>query len=49
MVLAGYYAVYILTPMDLQWHLDSSLERLLMHFWPSALLLAGLAARNNFR
>jgi hypothetical protein len=42
-VLAGYCAVYVLTPMDLQWHLSSSLERLLMHFWPSALLLAGLA------
>src|ERR1700754_2832572 len=42
-VLAGYYAVYLTTPMDLRWHLDSSLERLLMHLWPSFLLLLGVA------
>jgi len=33
-----YYAVYLSTPHDLEWHLKSSLDRLCMHLWPSALL-----------
>ena len=43
--LAGYYAVYVITPMELRWHIDSSLDRLLLQVWPSALLLAGLAVQ----
>lgn len=35
----GYFAVYILTPHDLDWHLRTSLSRLIMHLYPSALLL----------
>jgi hypothetical protein len=46
-VLLGYGAVYVLTPMDLQWHLDSSLSRLYLHLWPTFLLLAGLIAAEN--
>jgi len=38
----GYYAVYLTTPMDLRWHLGSSLPRLYLQIWPSALLLTGL-------
>lgn len=38
LMLAGYYAVYLLSPQDLAWHLDSSLVRLLMQLWPLALL-----------
>ena len=33
----GYISVYILTPFDLVWHLSTSLDRLLMQLWPSAL------------
>ena len=33
-MLAGYFAVYILTPHDLNWHLATSLERLLAQLWP---------------
>jgi hypothetical protein len=43
LMLAGYYAVYLLTPFDLAWHLDSSLVRLLLQLWPMALLAWGLA------
>jgi hypothetical protein len=42
---AGYYVVYLITPLDLQYHLSSSLDRLMIHLWPSFLLLVGLAAR----
>ncbi|PYU90908.1 MAG: hypothetical protein DMG08_16640 [Acidobacteria bacterium] len=46
-VLAGYYAVYLITPIPLQVHLDSSLNRLLIHLWPSFLLVLGLMARSK--
>jgi 4-amino-4-deoxy-L-arabinose transferase-like glycosyltransferase len=30
----GYFFVYILSPLDLTWHLGSSLDRLLLQIWP---------------
>lgn len=36
----AYYAVYVLTPRELTWHLSTSLNRLLMHAWPSIVFLA---------
>ena len=44
LMLAGYYGVYLLTPWDLKWHLDSSLVRLLLQLWPAALFFWCLAA-----
>jgi len=35
----GYCAVYVLTPHDLEWHLGTSLGRLILHIFPSALFL----------
>lgn len=43
LMLAGYYAIYLLTPMDLRWHLDYSLVRLLLQLWPAAILFWCLA------
>lgn len=43
-MLAGYYFVYLMSPQDLGWHLDSSLVRLLLQLWPLALLGWCLAA-----
>lgn len=43
LMLAGYYAVYLITPWDLAWHLDSSLVRLLLQLWPLAIFLWSLA------
>ena len=37
-MLGGYYVVYLLSPHDLAWHLDTSLVRLLLQLWPLALL-----------
>jgi hypothetical protein len=42
-VLVGYYWVFVLTPLDLRYHLDTANFRLYFHVWPSVLLLAGLA------
>ncbi len=46
-VLAGYYVVYLTTPIELQVHLGSSLNRLLTHLWPSFLLVLSLMARGK--
>ena len=46
MMLVAYYAIYVITPMDLNWHLESSMDRLLLHLWPLCLLLAGMTARS---
>jgi hypothetical protein len=41
-VLSGYYCIYVFTPLGLDYHLNTSYYRLLMHIWPAMLLLAGL-------
>jgi hypothetical protein len=35
----GYFAVYLITPYDIYWHLRFSLGRLLLQLWPSAVFL----------
>jgi hypothetical protein len=39
-VLAGYFFTFVITPLDLAWHLNTSLGRLYVQLWPSFLLLA---------
>lgn len=34
--LVGYFAIYVTTPQDLDWQLNTSLPRLLLHVWPLA-------------
>lgn len=38
LMLGGYFVVYITTPADLEWHIATSAERLLLHVWPLGLL-----------
>jgi dolichyl-phosphate-mannose-protein mannosyltransferase len=35
----GYFAVYVITPNDLYWHLRFSLNRLFLQVWPAAIFL----------
>lgn len=35
----GFHVTYVTTPHDLTWHLDNSLDRLMLQLWPSFLLL----------
>jgi len=44
--MTAYFAIYVITPLELNDHLASSLSRLMMHVWPGCLLLAGMTARN---
>jgi hypothetical protein len=39
----GYFAVFLITPYDIHWHLRFSLVRLFLQLWPSALFLSFLA------
>jgi hypothetical protein len=38
LMFVGYMVIYLTTPRRLAWHLATSLDRLLMHLWPIALL-----------
>src|SRR5262249_7539750 len=44
-MLLAYFGVYLMTPLPLEYQIPTSLNRLLMHLWPSFLFLAGLMAR----
>ena len=49
LVLAGFFAVYVLTPHDLDWHLTTSLDRLYVQVWPLAVLSGFLAMGDGLR
>lgn len=42
---AGYFAIYLIAPLPLDWLLASSLNRLLIQLWPSVLFVVFLQAR----
>lgn len=42
-VFAGYLAAYLTTPYDLQWHISTSMDRLLLQVWPTFVLVFFLA------
>jgi len=44
LTVAGYYVVFLLTPRDLQWHLSTAADRLMVQVWPSALFLLFIAS-----
>jgi hypothetical protein len=44
-MLAGYFAIFLITPFDLKWQLQTSLYRLLEQVWPSVLIAAFAALR----
>jgi len=43
-----YFVVYLITPRPLEWHLNSSVDRLFMQLLPSFILFIFLAAKNPF-
>jgi dolichyl-phosphate-mannose-protein mannosyltransferase len=45
LTLAGYFAVYLITPYDIYWHLRFSLGRLFLQLWPATVFLFFLAVR----
>jgi hypothetical protein len=45
-VLAGYFLVFVTTPYDVQWQLETALYRLVMHLWPGILFGLFLVIRS---
>jgi len=45
LTLTGYFFIYVTTPFDLEWHLGSSLNRLLLQLFPSFLFLYFMALK----
>jgi len=45
LTLAGYFAIYLITPYDIYWHLRFSLGRLFLQLWPATVFLFFLAVR----
>jgi hypothetical protein len=43
--LAGYFAIYLITPNDIYWQLKFSLNRLFLQLWPSAIFLFFMMVR----
>jgi hypothetical protein len=39
LMLTGYFVVYLLTPLDLGYHIVTSLNRLFLQLWPSVIFL----------
>ncbi|MCH8242340.1 MAG: hypothetical protein IH897_06990, partial [Planctomycetes bacterium] len=39
-MLVGYYVVYLLTPLDVEWLVSTTFDRVIVQIWPS-LVLAG--------
>jgi hypothetical protein len=44
LILAGYFSVYVMTPLDLGYHLATSLNRLFLQSWPSVIFLFFMTA-----
>ncbi|MHB9097114.1 MAG: hypothetical protein ACYC5X_04745 [Syntrophales bacterium] len=44
LTLAGYFFVYVVTPLDLNYHLATSLNRLFLQLWPSVIFLIFMIA-----
>jgi len=47
LMLCGYFFVYLTTPMNLAYHLQSSLLRVLLQLWPSAVFVFFLATSTS--
>ncbi|KAA0989171.1 hypothetical protein [Dyadobacter aurulentus] len=39
LLFAGYFAIYLITPNDLDWHLGASIDRLMHHVYPACIYL----------
>jgi hypothetical protein len=49
LMLAIDFAVYLTTPLDPAWHLESSLDRVLLQLWPTALFALAIGAPAPWR
>jgi 4-amino-4-deoxy-L-arabinose transferase-like glycosyltransferase len=43
-MLGGYFIIYLITPLNLQWHIDTSIWRLFLQLWPTIIFSFFLVA-----
>ena len=43
-MMGGYFFVYLITPLNLQWHIDTSIWRLFLQLWPTIIFSFFLVA-----
>jgi 4-amino-4-deoxy-L-arabinose transferase-like glycosyltransferase len=43
-MLGGYFMIYLITPLNLQWHIDTSIWRLFLQLWPTIIFSFFLVA-----
>jgi hypothetical protein len=41
LMLGSYFAIYVISPHDLHWHLSRSFDRLLLQLWPTLTFAIG--------
>jgi hypothetical protein len=46
LMFGGYFCIYMRTPYDLAWHLETSVDRLVLHLWPVLLLWVFLSVND---
>ena len=44
-MVAGYFMIYVISPRDLEWHIITSLDRLISQLWPSFVFIFFLIVR----
>jgi hypothetical protein len=49
LMMMGYYTIYLITPHQVEWHLGTSLRRLLLQLWPSYLFAYFMIIRTQPR
>lgn len=47
LMLGAYYFTYLITPRDLVWHLDTSLNRLILQLWPPTIFIIFIQSVKN--
>jgi len=47
LMLAGYFCVYLVTPLNLAFHIGTSLSRLLLQLWPGFVFLFFMVVKND--
>ncbi|HYR43774.1 MAG TPA: hypothetical protein VER98_12160 [Terriglobia bacterium] len=46
-MLCGYYILYLVSPYDVEWHIQSSLDRLLVQLWPTCVVAYSVLASSR--
>ena len=49
LMMAGYYLAYAISPYDLAWHIETSIDRVIVQLWPTFLLACFAVAATDLK